>query len=130
MDLQKEYKKYTKWTNRRIRLNRFYRCVPKRKCESASQSQYMRSKVCGGGDEVLYADSPHRFYSDKVSFIKELLKTACRLIVLWFLTAMIATVNPSVNMFMYRIMVYGTLALIGYFIYYIIKCAREKNLRL
>lgn len=106
MDLQKEYRKYTKWTNRRIRLNRFYRTEPKE------------------------FQAPNRYYSDKVSFLREFLKTLCRLIALWLICIVIAMISKSFQSIFAYAVILGTLAIAFYFMYYVIRCAREKNLRL
>lgn len=106
MDLQKEYRKYTKWTNRRIRLNRFYRTEPKE------------------------FQAPNRYYSDKVSFFKELLKTMCRLIALWLVCIVVAMFNKAFQPIFAYVVIFGTIAIVIYFVYYVIQCAKEKNLRM
>ena len=74
--------------------------------------------------------APNRYYSDKVSFLRKLLKTLCRFIALWLVCTVIAIISKSFQSIFAYVVILGTLAIAFHFMYYVIRCAREKNLRL
>ena len=76
---------------------------------------------------------PYRYYSEKISFFRTLLKTIRRLLSLMLVTVLLVGLtedNPETQMIITQIYVVASLGVIIYAVYYILRCLFEKNLRL
>lgn len=76
---------------------------------------------------------PPRYYSEKVSFFKTMLKTIRRLVALLVVTVLLVGLTmdkPETQMVITQIYVVASLGVIIFEVYYILRCLFEKNLRL
>lgn len=54
----------------------------------------------------------------------------CRLIALWLVCIVVAMFNKAFQPIFAYVVIFGTIAIVIYFVYYVIQCAKEKNLRM